>query len=727
MIPGFTLTVEADRRQVLLGGSALVALMFGFRSIGSAAAQDAPKVVTDPNVFIKVASDNSVTVMVKHLEMGQGVSTGLATLVAEEMDADWSQMRAVHAPADATKYNNLFFGPFQATGGSTSMANSWDQYRQAGAGARQMFVQGAAALWSVPAAEIMVDRGWVKHEKSGKAAPFGQLLEAAAKITPPDKVALKTPDQFKLIGKVAPRLDSAAKSTGKEQYTLDVALPGMLTALVLRSPRFGGTVATLDATAAKAVKGVVDVIQIPQGVAVLAQGMWAAKQGREALTVTWDDSKADKSTSADLIADYKARLETPGLPAKVQGNAIGALASAAKIIEGVFEFPYLAHAPMEPLDCVMRFDGTTCEIWSGAQMPTGDQFAAAGILGIKPEQVIVNTLSAGGSFGRRAQPNAELVVETAMIVKAIGGKAPVKLVRTREDDIQGGYYRPLYVHKVRAGIDAEGKLIAWQQRVAGQSIMAGTAFEKMMVKDGVDGTSVEGASNQPYAIANFTLDLHTTSTKIPVLWWRSVGSTHTAFVGETIMDELAEAAGQDPVAYREALLTDKPRHLAVLKLVAEKSDWGKALPDGVARGIAVHESFNSVVAQVAEIRLTKDGKIKVERVVCAVECGTAINPDIVKSQMEGGIGFGIGAALHDAITLKDGLVEQSNFHDYQPLRIDEMPKVEVYIVPSDAAPTGVGEPGVPVVAPAIANAAYKLTGKRIRALPFDQHTLTRAS
>ncbi len=728
MIPGHKFSLKADRRQVLQGGAALTAgLILGFNwPLGNrmANAAAAAKGEFAPNAFVRIAPDNTVTIIAKHIEFGQGSYTGLATILAEELDADWAQVKVEAAPADVSRYANTLFGA-QGTGGSTAIANSYKQLREAGAAARFMLVEAAAKEWGVTPEEITVARGVLSHAASGKRATFGALAAKAAGITPPaaGTLKLKDPAQFTLIGTRLPRKDTPEKITGTAIYTFDVKLPGMLTALVARPPRFGAKVKSFDAKAAKAVKGVVDVVAIPTGVAVLAEGFWAAKLGRDALTVEWDETNAERRGTAEILAEYRTLLDTPGAVARKDGAADTALASAAKVIEAVYEYPYLAHAPMEPVNCVVQLGKDTCEIWSGCQFPSIDQNVAASVAGLRPEQVIIHTLYAGGSFGRRATPSGDFTFEAVSIAKAIGGRAPVRLLWTREDDIRGGPYRPMYVHRLRAGLDAAGNPIAWEHRIVGQSIIAGSPFEGALVMNGIDGTSVEGASNLPYAIPNVLVDLKTTKVGVPVLWWRSVGSTHTAFSCETMIDELAEAAGKDPVEFRRGLLARHPRHLAVMNLAAEKAGWGKPLPGGVARGIAVHESFNSFVAQVAEVRLTEDGRVKVERVVCAVDCGLAINPDVIAAQMEGGIGYGLGAILNNAITLREGLVEQSNFHDYEPFRIGEMPKVEVHIVPSAADPTGVGEPGVPPIGPAVANAVYRLTGKRIRSLPFSQHKL----
>jgi isoquinoline 1-oxidoreductase beta subunit len=676
----------------------------------------------EPNAFVRIGTDDTVTVIVKHLEMGQGTYTGLPTLVAEELDADWSRIHVEGAPADANRYNNLFWGPAQGTGGSTALANSWEQLRKAGATARAMLVGAAAQRWNVEPGAITVSRGEVTHKASGRKARFGELAEAASALAVPAEVQLKDPKDFVYIGKRAPRTDARAKSTGTATFTQDVKLPGMLTAVVAHPPRFGGKVKSFDAAKAKAVNGVVDVVAIPQGVAVLAADFWTAKKGRDALAVEWDESGAFKLGSAEILAEYRKLAATPGLAARKDGDIAGALAGAAKTFEAAFEFPYLAHAAMEPLNCVVKLGPEGCDVWNGEQFQTIDQAMIAGVVGLKPEQVRLNMLYAGGSFGRRANPHSDYLVEAAAIAKAINGRAPVKLVWTREDDMRGGYYRPLNYHVLKGGIDAQGNIVAWHHRIVGQSILAGTAFEKMMVKDGIDVTSVEGAANLPYSIPNLGVELHSPKLGVPVQWWRSVGSTHTAFSTETFLDELAVAGGKDPYELRRGLLAAHPRHRGVLEMAAQKAGWGTPLAAAAGaqrgRGIAVHESFNSFVAEVAEVTV-RDGKLKVDRVVCAVDCGIAVNPSVIRAQMESGIAYGLTAALHGAITLKDGVVEQSNFYDYVPLRMNEMPHIEVYIVPSNEKPTGVGEPGTPVIAPAVANAVFAATGKRVRSLPIS--------
>lgn len=718
-----------SRRRFLQGAAGLTLAVY---LPGAAAAKkvvngEAAVGAFEPNAFISIGDDNVVTVFSKHVEMGQGAYTGLATIVAEELDASWAQVRVQGAPADVKRYANLAFG-MQGTGGSTAIANSWEQLRGAGATARAMLVSAAAEQWKVPAGQITVSDGVVSHAASKHKATFGQLAQAAAKQPVPEDVPLKDPKNFKLIGKHAPRKDSVDKITGKGVFTQDIHLPGMLTAVVAHPPRFGAKVKSFDAAKAKAVKGVVEVVQIPTGVAVLAKDTWSAKKGRDALTVEWDESSAYKASSADIMASYKKLAEKPGNIARNDGDVAQALSGAARKLSASYEFPYLAHAAMEPLNCVVQRTDSGAAMWNGEQFHTVDQGAVAKVLELKQEQVTVHSLYAGGSFGRRANPVSDYVVEAASIVKVLQNtahaKAPVKLVWLREDDTRGGFYRPMYFHQIDAALDKSGNIVGWSHRIVGQSIAAGTPFEQAMVKNGVDHTSVEGAASLPYQIPNLRVDLHTPKdVGVPVLWWRSVGSTHTAYSTETFLDEVASAAKKDPVALRLELLGKHPRHAGVLKLAADKAGWGAPLAPGKegekrGRGVAVHESFKSFVAEIAEVTVKPDGSYSVDRVVCAVDCGVAVNPDVIKAQMEGGIGYALSALKYGAITLKDGAVEQSNFHDYQALRINEMPKVEVYIVPSGEKPTGVGEPGVPPLAPAVANAIFAATSQRVRNLPL---------
>jgi isoquinoline 1-oxidoreductase beta subunit len=715
------MTLSLTRRTFLKAGAATGGLLLavdltGCVAKGGEAVPAAPDFA--PDAFIRIGTDGHVTVIAKHLEMGQGTYTGLATIVAEELDADWKTIRVEGAPADASRYANTALGTIQGTGGSTAMANSWQQLRKAGATARAMLIAAAATEWSVEPSTLTTEAGVVKQAGGSKRASYASLVAKASTLPVPADVPLKDPRDFRLIGKTAPRIDAKDKSMGKAVFTQDMKLPGMLTAVVLHPPRFGATVKSVDAAAAKAVPGVKDVVQIPNGVAVLADGYWPARQGRAALKVEWDESKAYTESSDQLATRYRGLTAKAGTVARKDGDAARALAAAAKKIDVTYEVPFLAHACMEPMNCIVQLGADKLEVWNGEQFQTVDQGNLAQIAGLKPEQVSINMLYAGGSFGRRANPHSDYLAEALTIAQAIKGAAPVKLVWSREDDMRAGYYRPMTVHRMQGGLDASGTPVAWHQRIVGQSIITGTAFEPFMVKDGVDGSSVEGAANSKYQVPNFQVELTSPKIPVPVQWWRSVGHTHSAFAVESFIDELAEAAGKDPVEFRRAILSNAPRHLGVLNLAAEKAGWGTPLPTGVARGVAVHESFASYVAEVAEVSIV-DGKPKVHRVVVAVDCGVAINPDVVKMQMESCVAYGLSAALYGAITLKDGAVVQGNFNDYQVLRINEMPKVEVYIVPSAEAPTGVGEPGTPPVAPAVTNALYQLTRKRIRTLPIS--------
>lgn len=671
--------------------------------------------------FVHIDPNDTVTVICKHLEAGQGVWTGLTAIVAEELDAAWSQMHVADAPAKVPMYGNLAFDPkgmVQGTGGSTSVANSWMQLRRAGATARAMLVQAAAKRWQVPAEAITVKDGVVAHSGSDRKASFGELAASAAKIPVPSRVKLKDPSEFTLIGrKHLPRLDARDKSYGKERYAIDVMLPGMMTAVVLRSPCFGGKVKSFDASKTKALPGVVDVVEIPSGVAVVGRDTWSAWKGRDLLKVTWDDSAAETRGSAQLL-EYFRHLAAgkEALTAVERGHVDAALEHAHKRIEADFEFPYLAHAPMETLTAVCRLSQDTCEIWAGCQFQTIDQENAAKATGLKPHQVSIDTLAAGGTFGRRANFESDYIVEVASIAKATQGRYPVRLIWTRQDDIQHGRYRPLNLHRITAGIGRDGK-VAYRQRVVGQSIMAKAPWG---APKGVDPSAVEGNAAEEYDLENVSVAWTDPKAGIPVLWWRSVGHSHMAFSKEVIIDELAEAAGKDPVAFRLELLGGHPRQAAALKLAAEKAGWDKPFPRGKGRGrgVAVHKSFNTAVAQVVEVTVSGNN-ITVDRVVCAVDCGIAVTPSIVEAQMQSAIGYGLSAALWGEITFTDGRADQSNFDRYRVVRINEMPKIEVHIVPSTDAPTGVGEPGTPPIAPAVANAVRAATGLRLRKLPFD--------
>jgi isoquinoline 1-oxidoreductase subunit beta len=676
-----------------------------------------------PNAFVRIAPDDTVTVISNHSEMGQGIYTSLPMLLNEELEADWSKIKIEAAPVDSV-YNHTLYG-VQMTGGSSTTPSEWERFRKMGAMARVMLIDAAAQKWSLPASECHVEKGVVIHAASGKKATYGSLADAASQLKPPANIPLKDPKQFTLIGKSTRRLDTPSKVNGTAQFGLDVRLPGMLFAVVARPPVFGARVASFDAAEALRIPGVRAVEQIPSGVAVVADRFWPAKLAREKVKITWDEGENAKLSTSQMFADFSKQSASPGNIAKKTGDPAAALASAAKTITAEYDVPYLAHAMMEPLNCVVDLHANSCEIWTGTQFETVDRANAAQVAGLPPEKVQIHTTLLGGGFGRRANPASDFVVEAVHVAKI--AKAPVKVVWTREDDLAGGWYRPMWHDRFTAGLDAQGNPIAWTHTIVGQSIMQGTPFEPYTIKDGVDSTSVEGAADLLYGIPNLQVDLHSPKIGVPVQWWRSVGHSHTGFSVEGFFDELAHAGGKDPYELRRNLLANQPRMSAVLQLVAEKAGWRKPLPAGRGRGIATHFSFDSYVAQVIEASVDKDGAVRVHRVVCAVDCGRTVNPDIVKAQMEGGIIFGLTAALKTEITLENGRVQQHNFHDYPMLRMFESPEIEVHIVPSEQNPTGVGEPSVPPVAPALANAIFAATGKRVRRLPIRASDLAGGS
>ena len=717
--------VGVSRRGFLKAASAVGGgLVLGFFVPGAnklARAADAKKPIT-PNAFLRIAPDNTITVAINRLEFGQGVGTSLSMLIAEELDADWSQMRFELAPASPI-FNDPVFG-MQMTGGSSTIKNSYLQYRQIGATARAMLIAAAAKQWQVTAAECHAENSMVLGPLGYKAS-FASLANAAMQLDVPDSAELKKPAQFKIIGKPTLRIDGHAKSNGTQQFGIDFKLPDTKVVLVARPPVFGGTVASFDASAALAIKGVRDVFKVAtdrggSGVAIVADGYWPAKQGRDALIVKWNTTNVDKVSSDKQLAEFKALAKTPGTVA-VKAD-LSPMKTAAKKITAEYEFPYLAHSPMETLNCVIDLRADSCTVWAGSQFQTFDHGAVARVSGLKPEQVTLNTMMAGGGFGRRAIPTSDYIVEAAQVAKIyreLGKSGPLKVMWSREDDIHGGYYRPSHVHRAEIGFDAHGNIVAWDHTVVGQSIMAGTPLEKMMIKDGVDETMIEGLTGS-YPVP-IKISVHNAQANVPVLWYRSVGGTHTGFVMETLIDEAAHVAGSDPVAYRKKLLgADHPRHIAALDLAVQLSGYGKAkLPQGHAYGVALHESFDSVVAYVVEASVTK-GTPKLHRVWAGVHCNQVVNPLTIEAQVQGAVLMALGTTLPgSAITLKDGVVEQQNFNDYTVARMPDMPTVKVATVPSNDPPTGMGEPGFPPLAPAFANAIAKLTGKRLRKLPFD--------
>ncbi len=688
---------------------------------GSAAAPAGLKPTQRPGAFVAIAADGTVTVTVNRLEFGQGVQTALPMVLAEELDADWSKVRSQLGTNDMAYADPLF--DTHLTGGSNSIKNSFTQYRELGARTRAMLVQAAAARWGVDATSLRTEQGVVMGA-GGRRASYGELAEAAMALPVPESVILKDPKQFRLIGQPTTRLDAAAKSSGQQSFGIDVRRPGQLTAVIARPPVFGAKLQSLDDTAARAVKGVKAVLRVAldrgaEGVAVIATGYWPAKTAREALKIVWNTSAVEKLDSAAQLAQYRALAAQPG--AKHFDADMAPLASAPRTIEAEFVFPYLAHAPMEPLNCTVELSEQGATLWVGSQMAGLDGMAAARTLGLKPEQVRVQVQSAGGGFGRRAVPTSDYLVEACSIAKAAqvaGLRAPIQTLWSREDDLQGGYYRPMHLHRARIGFDAQGQVLAWDHVIVGQSIAAGSPFEPMMLKNGVDVTAVEGM-RAPYPLP-MRLTVHHPKLNVPVLWWRAVGSTHTAFVMETLIDQIARDTGQDPVAYRLKLMGDAhPRHRAALQLAVERSGYGKkSLPAGRAWGVAVHESFDSVVAYVVEASI-KDGQPQLHQVTAGVHCNLVVNPRTVEAQVQGSALMGLGMCLPGAaITFKDGVVQQKNFGDYTVARITDMPAISVHTVPSADPPTGMGEPGLPPLAPAFANAIARITGKPLRELPF---------
>ena len=662
-----------------------------------------------PNAFLHIAPDDTVTVMVDRLEFGQGVHTALPMLVAEELDADWSRVRAELAPA-GDAYKDPLFG-IQMTGSSISVAHSFTHYREIGARARAMLIAAAAERWQVAPAQCTTAAG-VVIGPGGRKARYGALADAAMQQPVPATVKLKDAKDFGRIGKPTGRLDARAKSSGKQQFGIDFTLPGMKVAVVARPPVFCAKVRSLDASKARAIKGVVDVVEVAvgsggRGVAVIADGYWPAKLGRDALVVDWDLGAVDKLDSERQLRDYRALAATPAL--------------ATTSISAVYEFPYLAHAPMEPVNCVVDLHADRCSVWAGVQFQTFDQTAVAAAAGLKLTQVTLHTMMSGGGFGRRGVTTSDDLVEAVNVAKAYG-RGPVKVIWSREDDIKGGYYRPAHVHKVDIGLDGNGDVVAWNHVIVGQAISAGTPFESVLIKNGVDSTTTEGIA-EAYALP-VNLSVHHPKANVPVLWWRGSASNHTAFVMETLVDEVAHAAGVDPVAYRRKLLGDKrPRHLAALDLAVRKSGYGtKRLAEGRAWGVAVHGMSGSVVAYVVEASV-EQGVPKLHKVTAGVHCNLAVNPLTIEAQVQGAVLAALGTTLPGAaITFRDGIVEQKNFDDYTVARMPDMPQVDVFIVPSADPPTGMGEPGLPPLAPAFANAIFHLTGKRLRKLPFDLAT-----
>ena len=720
------MTLSTSRRAFLKAGAAAGAvLVLGVKPDGAWAASDSPTLL---NPFVKIGADGSVTAIVKHFEKGQGPATGLSTLIAEEIGLRMDQIGYEFAPSDPQVYNNTLFGPFQGTGGSTAMANSYLQYRQAGAAAREILIKAAAQTWGVEPSALTIEEGVISG--AGQEAPLGTFVDLAATLEAPAEPRLKDPATFRLIGNPdVRRLDSAIKVNGSAQFAMDVFLPDQMVTMISRPEQRGALATGFDDSAARQIKGYIRAAILPNqaGVAVYAENTWAAMQARDALEVTWDTSGAETRSSDEIEAEIRAALEAEPTYNVNKSDAEAtrtAIDGAAQIVEQTFYFPLLAHAPMEPLNCTIEAteDGGIL-LHDGCQFPTGPHMAMAEIFQLPMEKIRINTMLAGGSFGRRATPTADYQVEAALAFVMTDRSRPVKLVWSREDDLRSGYYRPAFGHRVRVGLDAEGEIVGWEHRIAGQSIMKGTAFEGFSVRDGVDHSSVEGAADTPYLIPAAHFGLTDTEKATSTLWWRAVGHTHTAYVMEVMMDMAAAAAGQDPVAYRLKYLQgdlDQQRMAGVLKRATEEAGWGTA-PAGHSQGVAVHKSFGSYVAEVVEISGNAEDGVRIEKVTCAVDCGVAVNPDVIKAQMEGGIGYGIGHVMRDQITLTNGAVDQYNFPDYEPLRIGDIAAIDVHIIDSAEAPTGVGEPGTPPAAPALANAIAASSGLRVGSLPMAEN------
>lgn len=730
-----------SRRQfakISLGGAVGLALLPlappGAQAQAAAEARPGSKPLEQPAAFVSIAPDGGTVIVCNRMDMGQGIETALAMICAEELDADWSRVETSFGDQGAA-YVDPMMG-MHLTGGSNSVKNSYGQYRELGARARAMIIAAAARQWNVPAESISTTSGVVSTSaRGGRSLGYGEIFAAAMLEPVPETVALKDPRQFRLIGRPTTLTVARAKSTGQQLYGIDVKLPGLLTALVLRPPVFNAQLSSHDASAALAIQGVRAVLPVAldrggQGLAVVAEGYWPAKLGRDALKASWDTAAQPRPDSTALLAEYRALAARPGLPAPQPHFRAdtAALATAPRKLVAEYVFPYLNHAQLEPLACTVDLQPEACTLYFASQMPGVDAAAVAATTGLKPEQVNIVVQMAGGGFGRRAVPSSEYVREAVHVAQALaaaGQRAPVKVVWSREDDMKAGYYRPLTVHRAEIGFDAQGRVLAWDHRIVSQSIVSGSPFEGFLMQQGVDGTTTEGM-REPYALP-MNLSVHHPQVPVPVLWWRAVGSTHTAYVMETLIDEIAMATRQDPVAYRLQLMGSDPkaaRHRAALQLAVEKSGYGKKkLPAGAAWGVAVHESFESVVAYVVEARVAgkgKDRQPELLRVTAGVHCNLCINPKSVEAQVQGSVVMALGTTLPGhRITLKDGQVEQGNFDRYTLPRINQTPAIAVHIVPSDAPPKGMGEPALPPLAPAFANAVARLTGQRLRELPFQ--------
>jgi len=702
------------RREFMTGGAmAAGAFVLGFALPGrqAAASGDAAGAVFAPNAFIRITADSGVTVITGKSEMGQNVYTGLTKIVAEELDAHLDSIRVEQSGVDAA-FNSPWF-PVMMTGGSSSTTSSYETLRRAGATARAMLLAAAAEEWGVPVGRLTTRYSRVHDSESGREASYGDLAAAAARQPVPAGVALKPADSFRLIGHDTPRLDSGIKVRGEATFGIDVRLPEMKYAVVARPPMFGATLESFDETAATGMPGVIRVKRVPSGIAVIADSTWRALQAREALKINWARGELGGQDSEKLSAQYRALAREPGHLVKEEGDSAGAEAGANQVIEAVYEVPFLAHACMEPLNCTVHDRGGSAEIWAGTQSQTLDRDRAAKVLGYEPASVKINTTFLGGGFGRRAAAWSDFVVEGAQVAK--GEPWPVKTTWTREDDMRGGQYRPMTVHRSRLALDAAGRPLSWHNRVVSQGL---DDLESLGIKsENHDWSQTEGITEPAYAVPNYRMEAHLLHSPVTTLWWRSVGHSHTAFLKESLFDEAAHAAGADPLEYRLGLLEAHPRYQAVLRKAAGMAGWGRDMPKGTGLGIAVEESYGTIVAEVAQVRVEGED-IRVEKVWCAVDCGFAVNPLGVRSQMEGAIVFGLSAALHGEITLKNGRVEQGNFNNYRLVRMGRAPVTEVEIINSGAEMGGIGEPGTPPIFAAVGNAIFAASGQRLRSMPF---------
>ena len=721
--PDGALPPAVSRRTVLkMGMAAGGGLMLGFGLPLHAADTEAENTGSFvPNAFIRIDRGGRVTLVMPYVEMGQGTYTSIPMLIAEELEVPLSQVHLEHAPPDDKRYGNPLVVGLQATGASTSIRASWEPLRRAGASAREMLVRAAAQRWGVEPASCRAELGRVIHTSSNRHLTYGALAAAAARVPVPEQVTLKTPDQFKLIGKATKRLDTPSKVTGATVYGIDARPPGVKIATLTQSPVFGGRLKSVDDSAAKAVKGVRQIVKLEDCVAVVADHMGAARKGLAALKIEWDAGPHAAVTTEDVAHALEQGTLQAGVVAQNVGDVGGALKSAARKVEATYHLPFLAHAAMEPMNCTVHVRPDSCEVWVGTQVLSRAQATAAKTTGLPLEKVVVHNHYLGGGFGRRLEHDG--VTRAVQIATHVEG--PVKVIWTREEDIQHDMYRPYWFDRFSAGLDAAGRPIAWQHRFAGSSILA--RFAPPAFKDGLDPDSIDGAVKLVYAIPNFRAEyLRVEPPGIPTAFWRSVGPSHTVFAVESFMDELAAAAQQDPVAYRRALLTQSPRAQGVLDLAAEKAGWGQKLPQRSGRGVSLQFVFGTYMAQVAQVEVGQEGAVRVQKVVCAVDCGSVVNPDTIQAQIEGAVIFGISAALYGQVTVKGGRVEQSNFHDYQVLRMNEAPVIETYIVHNTEKPGGIGEPGTCCVMPAIANAIFAATGKRLQRLPVDSAQLKQA-